>query len=44
MIPTDEAQQQSAQSDSGTFGKLKQTISSSLLTAQDRGKLAGNLF
>ncbi|KAL5292457.1 hypothetical protein ACFFRR_011336 [Megaselia abdita] len=36
MIPTDEPQQHSAAGDSGTFGKLKQTISSSLLTAQDR--------
>ena len=38
MIPTDEAPQQST-TDSGTFGKLRQTLSSGLLTAQDRGRL-----
>lgn len=39
MVPTNEASAQNAPENTGTFGKLKQTLSSSLLTAQDRGKL-----
>lgn len=36
MVATDEAQTQSAQESTGTFGKFKQTLSTSLLTAQDK--------
>lgn len=38
VAPEDVPQHGNAES-TGTFGKLKQTLSSSLLTAQDRGKL-----
>lgn len=39
MVATDEAPStQNTLDAGGTFGKLKQTLSSSLLTAQDRGK------
>ena len=38
MVATDETPAQSSQDTGGTFGKLKQTLSSSLLTAQDKGK------
>ena len=38
VAPEDAQTTQHAQADStGTFGKLKQTLSSSLLTAQDKG-------
>uniref|UniRef100_A0A1B0GKV4 PDZ domain-containing protein n=1 Tax=Lutzomyia longipalpis TaxID=7200 RepID=A0A1B0GKV4_LUTLO len=36
MVAADEAQTQSAQESTGTFGKFKQTLSTSLLTAQDK--------
>ncbi|XP_055909308.1 regulating synaptic membrane exocytosis protein 1 isoform X1 [Eupeodes corollae] len=36
MVAQDEAQTQNAPDTGGTFGKLKQTLSSSLLTAQDK--------
>ena len=35
MVATEESQQNTE--NTGTFGKLKQTLSSSLLTAQDKG-------
>lgn len=39
MVATDETpHQQSNPENTGTFGKLKQTLSSSLLTAQDKGE------
>lgn len=39
MVATDETpHQQSTPENTGTFGKLKQTLSSSLLTAQDKGE------
>lgn len=38
MVAQEEAPQQNANDSTGTFGKLKQTLSSSLLTAQDKGK------
>lgn len=38
MVATDEtASTQTTPDTGGTFGKLKQTLSTSLLTAQDRG-------
>jgi hypothetical protein len=38
MVATEEAPTTPSSSENtGTFGKLKQTLSSSLLTAQDRG-------
>lgn len=38
MVATDETStQNSPETAGGTFGKLKQTLSSSLLTAQDKG-------
>lgn len=37
MVNTEEAPQTTPEN-TGTFGKLKQTLSSSLLTAQDKGK------
>lgn len=36
MVNTEEAPQTTPEN-TGTFGKLKQTLSSSLLTAQDKG-------
>lgn len=36
MVNTEEAPQNTPEN-TGTFGKLKQTLSSSLLTAQDKG-------
>lgn len=37
VAPDAEAPAQSTPENTGTFGKLKQTLSSSLLTAQDKG-------
>lgn len=43
MVAQEEAPQSTQQQENtGTFGKLKQTLSSSLLTAQDRGEKANN--
>lgn len=39
MVATEESQQQQGSNEGGgTFEKLKQTLSSSLLTAQEKGK------
>lgn len=38
VAPDAEAAAQSQPENTGTFGKLKQTLSSSLLTAQDKGE------
>lgn len=38
MVAADETPAQSSPENTGTFGKLKQTLSSSLLTAQDKGE------
>lgn len=41
MVATEDTGSVSGQIDSpGTFGKLRQTLSSSLLTAQDKGKVS----
>lgn len=39
MVTADETPTQNSPENTGTFGKLKQTLSSSLLTAQDKGEL-----
>lgn len=46
MVAPEDSQQATHHSsdNSGTFGKLKQTISSSLLTAQDKGKEVSSFF
>lgn len=38
MVAQEEISQQSDNTGGGAFGKFKQTLSSSLLTAQDKGK------
>lgn len=45
MVANEEAPTaQSTSENTGTFGKLKQTLSSSLLTAQDRGEYLMKFF
>ncbi len=40
MVAPEEISQQQSDNTGGAFGKFKQTLSSSLLTAQDKGKIS----
>lgn len=44
VTPEDAPAQHTPDNTGGTFGKLKQTLSSSLLTAQDKGNAKNLLF